>query len=79
MKNFADYEKELKNSPKRDRLMEAANSAEGRRLAAAMDTEAIEKAARSGDSAALKNILAQVLSSPDGQALAKKISGLMKE
>ena len=75
MKSFADYEKEFKKNPK---LVEAADSEEGRKLASIIDTAAVEKAAKSGDSAALKSILSQVLSSPEGQALAKKISDAMK-
>ena len=79
VKNLSDYEKELKNSPKAGRLMQAADCDEGRRLAAKLDSAALERAVKSGDAQELRKILSQVLSTPDGQALARKISGIMKD
>lgn len=78
MKNFDEYERQLKNNPNAKRIMAAADSEEGRRLAQTLNAEAVEKAARSGDAAALKNILSQVLSTPDGKALAKKLQDAIK-
>ncbi len=78
MKNFDEYERQLKNNPNAKRIMAAADSEEGRRLAQTLNAEAVEKAARSGDAAALKNILTQVLSTPDGKALAKKLQDAIK-
>ena len=79
MKNLSDYEKELKKSPKAGRLMQAADCDEGRRLASQLDSAALERAVKSGDAQELRKILSQVLSTPDGQALARKISGIMKD
>ena len=78
MKNFDEYERQLKNNPNAKRIMAAADSEEGRRLAQTLNAEAVEKSARSGDAAALKNILTQVLSTPDGKALAKKLQDAIK-
>ncbi len=78
MKNFDEYERQLRNNPNAERIMAAANSDEGKRLAQSLNAEAVEKAAKSGDAAALKSILAQVLSTPDGKALAKKLQEAMK-
>ena len=79
MKSLSDYEKELKKSPKAGRLMQAADCDEGRRLASQLDSAALERAVKSGDAQELRKILSQVLSTPDGQALARKISGVMKD
>ena len=78
MKNFEELERQLKDSPHAQQIMDAAKSAEGQRLAKTLDAQAVEKAAKSGDAAALKNILAQVLSTPDGKALAQKLQEAMK-
>lgn len=78
MKSFADYEKELRASPNAEKLMAAAESEEGRRLSQMFDTGAVEQAAKSGDMAALRGILTQVLSTPDGKALAQKLKNAME-
>ena len=39
-----------------------------------LDAEAVEKAARSGDAAALQSILTQVLATEEGRALAEQLS-----
>lgn len=78
MPDLNELEKQLKNDPKTGKLVEAAaSSAEGRRVMASLDSAAVEKAAREGDAAALKSILSQVLSTPDGKALARKLSQAM--
>ena len=59
--------------------MQAADCDEGRRLASQLDSAALERAVKSGDAQELRKILSQVLSTPDGQALARKISGVMKD
>ena len=63
----------MKNSPHAQQLKAAAASPEGQRLAKQLDARAVEQAARSGDAAALKNILTQILSTPDGKALAQRL------
>ena len=46
----------------------------GRALEQKLDAAAVEKAARSGDAAALQGILTQVLSTEEGRALAEQLS-----
>ncbi len=78
MSGFEEYEKQLKNSPQGSRIMELANSGEGQRLSKMLDGKQIEKAAKSGDMDTLKSILTQVLSTPEGKSLAKKLQDGMK-
>ena len=44
-----------------------------------IDTEAVERAARSGDAAAMKNILGQVLGTAEGKRLAESIRRMMQD
>lgn len=78
MNNFSELEKQLRGNPNAERLMKAADCAEGRRITQSLDQAAVERAAKSGDAAALQSILAQVLSTPDGKALAQKLQQAMK-
>ena len=43
-----------------------------------IDAGAVEHAAKSGDAAALKSILTQVLSTPEGKALAQQVQKAME-
>ena len=79
LKNFDDLAREFKSEGNARRLQALADSPEGQRLAKQLDGKAVEQAARSGDTAALKHILAQVLSTPDGKALAQRLQEAMKE
>ncbi|MGN1001880.1 MAG: hypothetical protein ACI4PC_03840 [Oscillospiraceae bacterium] len=80
MPNLDEWEKQMKKNPRAGKMMEtAAMSQEGRRIMQSVDAAAVEKAAREGDTAALKSILSQVLSSPDGKALAQKLQETMKQ
>ena len=78
MNNFSELEKQLRGNPNAERLMKAADCAEGRRITQSLDQAAVEKAAKTGDTAALQGILAQVRSTPDGKALARKLQQAMK-
>lgn len=73
MADLESLEREIKSSPAAEKLREAAASAEGQKILQSLDASAVEKAAKVGDMQALKNILSGVLSTPEGQALAKKI------
>ena len=73
MADLESLEREIKSSLAAEKLREAAASAEGQKILQSLDTSAVEKAAKAGDMQALKNILSGVLSTPEGQALAKKI------
>ena len=48
-------------------------SPEGQRLASQLDGTALSDAVKRGDAEALKNMLGQVLSTPEGRALAEKV------
>lgn len=79
MNELEEFAKKLQNSPQAGGIKAAANSAEARRVMSSLDGAAVERAAKNGDAAALKGFLSQILSTPDGQALAKKIQEAMKK
>ncbi|MEG1633572.1 MAG: hypothetical protein RR314_05915 [Oscillospiraceae bacterium] len=70
--------KELTKSGKTDRLKAVADSADAKRLSEMLDGKAVERAALSGDSAALQSILRQVMETDEGKRLAKQLSDAMK-
>ena len=51
-----------------------ADSPEAKKLGAALDGAAAERAVRSGDPAQLKALLTQILATNEGKALAEKLS-----
>lgn len=73
MKSFDDLGRELLRGESAEKLKAAASSDAAARLMSSIDQKSVEQAARSGDAEALKKILAQVLSTPDGKALAKML------
>ena len=73
MVDLESIQKEIKSSPAGEALKAAAESAEGKKVLESLDAEKVEKAAREGDMASLRQILSGVLSTPEGQALAQKI------
>ena len=68
-----DLEKLAREMRSRSDLNAAAESAEGRAVAEMLDDGALRDAAKRGDTAALKSMLAGVLSSPEGKALAARV------
>lgn len=79
MQSFENIGKELERRGKTQGLKELAQSPEGQRISRLVDGEALEKAARSGDTAAIKEIIHRVLSTGDGQKLAENVKKLMEE
>ena len=73
--DFAQLKRELEQ---KKGLKAAAQSAAGQKLMQRVDSAAVERAAKSGDTEALKNILSQVLSSPEGRALAEQVQKAME-
>jgi len=73
MADLEALEREIRSSPAAETLKNAADSPEGRRVLEKLDTAKVSEAAQAGDMQALKSILAGVLSTPEGQALARKI------
>ena len=69
---------EIEKSGKKDRLKSLADSAEGRAVSRMLDSAAVEKAAKSGDTAALQSILSDVLSTDEGKRLAERLKKAMQ-
>lgn len=79
MQNFEQLGRELEKRGKTEDIKRIAGSPEGQRISRMVDSSAIEQAARSGDSAALKNILGSVLATEDGKRLAESIRKMMEK
>lgn len=69
---------EIEKSGKKDRLKSLADSAEGRAVSRMLDPAAVEKAVKSGDTAALQSILSDVLSTDEGKRLAERLKKAMQ-
>lgn len=70
--------RELEKSGKRDELKRLADSADGRAVSRLVDAEKVGKAAKSGDMAALQEILRGVLSTDEGRRLAESLQKAMQ-
>ena len=79
MLDLQNLEKKLRENSNSEKLMAVAQSPEGQRLQQMLDAEKIKSAAQSGDTKALKNILSQVLSTPEGKRLAEKVQKAMEQ
>ena len=82
MQSIQDFEnigRELERRGKGESIKKLAESADGQRLSQMIDAKAVENAAKSGDSEALKNILGSVLRTAEGQRLAENVRRLMQE
>ena len=77
--NLEDLSRRLQQSGKVEKIKQLAKSDAGEKLSSMIDSEAVEKAARSGDNQALRKMLAQILSTEDGQKLAQSIKQIMDE
>lgn len=74
--NFAEMKQALE---KQGALREAAESGEGQALLKKLDTAALERAAKSGDTAAMRAALQSVLATAEGRALAEKVQRAVKK
>ena len=79
MQNFESIGKELERRGKTDGIKKIAESADGQKISRMIDPKAVESAAKSGDSEALRSILSSVLSTAEGQRLAESVKQLMRE
>lgn len=79
MKDFEKIGRELERRGKTGEIKSIAESEDGKRLAGMIDAGAVERAARSGDPAAMKNILGQILGTAEGKRLAENIRQLMQD
>ena len=71
MKDLDSVARALAQSGRRGELEALASSAEGRALEGMVDGEALERAVSRGDAAALKEMLASLLATPEGRRLAQ--------
>lgn len=78
MKDLERLGEELSRSGKGERLKSLADTAEGKAVSRMVYQEKLERAAKSGDTAALKDILSQVLSTDEGKRLAEKLKKAME-
>ena len=60
-------------------LRSVADSPEGKRVMAGLDGAALSEAAAKGDGETLRRILGQVLSSPEGKALAEQVKRAVRD
>lgn len=79
MKNFEDLGRELERRGKTDEIKRIAESEDGQRLSRMVNSADIERAAKSGDSAALQDMLRRVLSTDEGRRLAENVRKMMQE
>ena len=79
MKQWEDLGRRLQQSGKADKIKQIAESEDGARLSRLLDPAAVEAAARSGDSEALRKMLGQILSTDEGRRLAENVKKIMKD
>lgn len=78
MHNFEKLGQELERMGKTEEIKRLAQSEDVQKIGRMVDTDAVEKAARSGDNEALKRMLTQVLSTDEGKKLAESVSRLIQ-
>lgn len=79
MQNFEELGRELERRGKTEKLKALADSSDVQKLGKMLDPRAVERAARSGDSQAIKDLLSSVLNTKEGQRLAQSVQQLMKD
>jgi len=75
--DFEAMGKQLMSDPRAKQLKDLAESPDGKKISAMLDQQELERAAKSGDTAALQKILTQVLRTGEGQRLAEQLSKAM--
>ena len=78
MKDLENLGRQLEQSGKSDKLRQLADSADGKAVSRMVDAEEIGKAAKSGNMAALQDILRDVLSTEEGKRLAENLKKAMQ-
>lgn len=78
MNDLENLGRRLEQSGKSDKLRQLADSADGKAVSRMVDAEKIGKAAKSGDMAALQDILRGVLSTEEGKRLAENLKKAMQ-
>ncbi|MBR0040735.1 MAG: hypothetical protein IJP64_05090 [Oscillospiraceae bacterium] len=70
--------RELDRDGKGTALRQLGASPEGKKLEGMIDGAALQKAFACGDAAALKKMLGELLSTPEGRALAENVGRIME-
>ncbi len=78
MQSFDELARELEKDGKSARVKALAESADGQRLEQLVDRDALERAARAGDTKALGAILSEILNTAEGKRLAAGVQELFK-
>ena len=78
MQNFESLSRELERRGKTEEIKKIAQSSDGQRISGMIDPQAVEKAARGGDTESLKNMLGRILETPEGKRLAEKLKKAME-
>ncbi len=78
MKDIEKLGEELRKSGRSDALMKLAQSPDGKAVSRLVDADALGRAAKSGDTDALRDILRGVLSTDEGRRLAEDLRKAMQ-
>ena len=78
MQNFEQLSRELERRGKTEEINKLAQSRDGQRISGMIDPQAVEKAARGGDTESLKNMLGRILETPEGRRLAESVKKMME-
>ena len=79
MQDLEKLAQELRRRGKSEGIRALADSADGQRLGAMIDGKAAERALRSGDGAALQQLLRGVLGTEEGRRLVTRLQDLMEK
>lgn len=79
MQNFEQLGMELERRGKTDKLKALAETEDVQKLGKMIDPGAVEQAAKSGDSDALRALLSSVLRTEEGRRLAQSVEQMMKD
>lgn len=79
MQDLEKLAQELRRRGKTEGIRALADSADGRKLGSMIDGEAAQRALRSGDSAALQQLLRGVLGTDEGRRLVTALQSLMEK
>lgn len=69
--------RELERDGRGEALRRLGSSPAGKKLESMIDGAALQKAFRSGDAAALKKMLGELLATPEGRALAEDVGRII--
>jgi hypothetical protein len=79
MRNFEELGRELDRRGKTEEIKKLAASSDGMKISKMVDAKAVENAARSGDSEAIRRMLSAVLNTDEGKRLAENVRRMMQD